>query len=193
MKSTSISLFVFLSLFVFACKDAPKKWKDETPQAKTESPAAEEEVAAPAVEEEAAPSRPDVRFEVTSIEKSSTGYTDENPVAYVYYMNSVAIRVNGKKYVLNNYQCTLHGAGECGEVGRDNFEPNSLVLPQKLASKDILKEAFVGNEIERGWNSYSRYLAVFEDDGVSVYEYGINSFENEVPQSEVKRIRRIEL
>ncbi|MFM9052065.1 MAG: hypothetical protein ACKOKF_07085 [Bacteroidota bacterium] len=195
-----IPLFLVVLLAVsFSCNNGPKKWADGPAtgagvKSGGETITTESAEEMPAVEAPAAVvTEPSVSFDVSSVERSRDEATYENPVDYITYMNTIAVRVNGKKYVLDNYKCTLHGAGECGQVGRGNFEPNQLVLPRRLTSKKILREAIVGSDIERAYYFYNRYLAVFEDEGVSVYQYKFDSNGTEVQDSDVKRIRRIEL
>ena len=65
---------------------------------------------------------PNVSFEIGTTELSSSNPSDESPVGFVNYSNKVNIKVNDKSQLIDEYNCTLHGAGECGTMGKDNFD-----------------------------------------------------------------------
>jgi hypothetical protein len=134
---------------------------------------------------------PNVSFEIGTTELSSSNPSDESPVGFVNYSNKVTIKVNDKSQVIDEYNCTLHGAGECGKMGKDNFDSLQLKFPEFIAGKIVLAEVIAGREIERAWASYYRYFAVLENDKLDVYRYLIPDNGVEIDTTSITLLKSI--
>jgi hypothetical protein len=135
----------------------------------------------------------EILFLVKSNLTESEPYTDENPVGYAYYRNSILILINGKKNLLEQYNCTLHGAGDCGSVPPSDFSNTQLKIPNEFKGRNLIDDVIVGQEIERMWSRYNRYLAILEENQLLVYKYLLPDENAEVDNATIELLKTINL
>lgn len=185
MKSSVIFLFM---AFLFSCGGSISEKPAKSDTENRGTPASE---ATTPEQDQPRNEVPEVSFQLSSEEVGHEEYTEENPVGYVYTKNILTIVVGEQLETVDAYNCTQHGAGTCGEAGKSEFEASQLRLPRSISGRKILAEIIVGAEIERAWSRYNRYIAVYDNNRVSVYRFTVPDAGSVVDESDVQLMREI--